>query len=99
EATVVREVFQRRADGAGWTTLARDLDRRGVRQRNGRLLSATMLSKLVGRRVYVGEASHGQHIKPSAHPAIIDEGLWQAANRVAPVVRAPVTARSHEESL
>ena len=55
---------------------------------------------MITRRVYVGEASHGQHVQPGAHPAIVDPALWAAANRSAPAVRStPRTARAHPESL
>lgn len=100
EARIVRSIFERRADGAGWVQLARTLDQQGVRQRNGRLLSAHMLARLTRRRVYAGEASHGAHTRSNAHPAIVSEGLWAAANRVTPAVRSDTPQRRvHDDSL
>jgi hypothetical protein len=60
-----------------------------------------MLRRLVARRVYVGEAVHGEHVRRAAHAAIVDEGLWAAANRVTPAVRSDAGAdqRRHEDSL
>lgn len=101
EAEWVRLIFARRAEGAGWVTIAGELDAAGVRQRNGRRINQHMLRRLVTHRVYVGEAVHGDHVKPSAHPALVDEASWSAANRVRPAVRSDPAAgvRVHEDSL
>jgi site-specific DNA recombinase len=99
EARWVRYVFERRADGAGWVQLSRDLAKLGVKRRNGRALNPHMLRRLVERRVYVGEAKHGEHVRPGAHPALVDEVLWQAANRVKPAVRSDVKHRAYDDSL
>lgn len=97
---VVREVFRRRADGAGWVTLARDLEQRGVRHRNGTRITSSLLRRMVTRRTYVGEAYHGAHVHADAHPPLVDPLLWAAANRVVPAVRSsPSTGRAHPESL
>lgn len=100
QAAVVRLIFERRSDGAGWAAIARDLQAQGVRRPDGRVLSALQLQRMVARRVYLGEASHGEHVKQGAHPAILDEALWSAAKRAAPAVRAgPNTTRKVPESL
>ena len=88
EAKIVRQVFECRADGAGWVALARDLEEQNVRQSNGRRVNQHLLRRMVRRRVYVGEATHGKHSKPGAHEEIVDEALWAAANRMTPVVRS-----------
>jgi hypothetical protein len=99
EANWVRFVFERRADGRGWVEISRDLDVAGIRQWDGRRLNPHMLRRLVRNRAYVGEAHHGEHVLADAHPAIVDEVLWQAANRVKPAVRSDVERREHEDSL
>jgi site-specific DNA recombinase len=99
EAEWVRYVFERRADGCGWVQLSRELAAAGVRQRNGRALNPHMLRRMVRHRVYVGEAVHGEHVRAGAHPALVDEVLWQAANRAKPAVRSDVKRREHEDSL
>jgi DNA invertase Pin-like site-specific DNA recombinase len=100
-APFARLVFERRAEGAGWVQISRELAQRGVRQHDGRYLNPYMLRRMVRRRVYVGEAHHGEHVHHDAHPAIIEAGLWAAANRSTPAVRsAPaVKDRAHSESL
>jgi site-specific DNA recombinase len=100
QAPIVLRVFRQRADGETFTALARQLDVEGVRQRTGRKVNALMLRRMVRRRVYLGEANHGPHVKPGAHPAIVDEATWTQANRASPSVRSSVAApRLHEESL
>jgi DNA invertase Pin-like site-specific DNA recombinase len=91
EARWVVWVFEQRADGRGWTAIARDLADRGVRQRSGRRLTPHFLRRMVKHRVYLGEAHHGEHALPGAHPAIVDPVRFEAANRIAsgaPPVRA-----------
>jgi len=95
----VRFVFERRADGGGWVEIRRELEAAGVRQRNGRALSPHMLRRMVGHRVYVGEAVHGEHVRAGAHPALVSEVVWQAASRVQPAVRSDVRRREHPDSL
>lgn len=100
EAPVVRAIFEMRADRMGWAAIARRLADQGVRQRNGRRLNANMLRRLAGRRVYLGEAAHGHHVLPGAHPAIIDDGLFAAVQRAETVVgSSPQIARVHPESV
>lgn len=99
EAKWVRYAFERRADGRGWVEISRDLAAAGVRQRNGRKLNPHMLRRLVRNRAYAGEAHHAEHVLSGAHPAIVDEVLWQAANRVRPAVRSDVNGREYADSL
>jgi site-specific DNA recombinase len=93
EADWVVWIFEQRADGRGWASMARELAERAVRQRSGRKLNQHMLRRMVPHRVYLGEAHHGQHVLPDAHPRIIDPVLFEAANRVAPGAPPPRTGR------
>ena len=95
-----RLVFERRADGAGWVTISRELDALAVRTADGRRVNPHLLRRMISRRVYLGEASHGPHVAAGAHPALVDEALWGAANRAAPSVRSTTQGpRVHEDSL
>lgn len=92
----VRYVFRRRADGEGWVQISRELDGLAVRQANGRLLNPHMLRRMARHRVYLGEATHGEHVHPNAHQALVDEALWAAMNRAAPTVRSAPTQEGQE---
>lgn len=96
----LRLIFQRRADGAGWTAIAREIDAADVRLLStGGRLTAQQIIRMVNRRVYLGEARHGQWVRENAHPALVTEALWRAANRARPTVAAkPWTGRAHPES-
>lgn len=95
-APFVRMIFERRADGAGWSALARELEQAGARLASGTRLSTTQLPRIVKRRVYLGEAKHGQWVRQSAHEAIVDEGLWAAANHRPAVAADPAfSGRAH----
>jgi site-specific DNA recombinase len=88
-APVVREVFERRAAGAGPTELAQLLRDRDVTTSQG---SATWtkqaVAQLLRSRVYLGELSYGKperpgepprYVNPSAHEPIVDLATWTAA--------------------
>lgn len=90
-APIVRQVFQRRADGIGWLQIVREVSH--VRQVNGRKVTPHLLRRMVTRRVYLGEAHHQQHVKVDAHPALVDPALWSAANKaIGTVSTAPPDA-------
>jgi DNA invertase Pin-like site-specific DNA recombinase len=46
--------------------------------------SIAAVQDVIENRVYTGEARFAGKIHTGAHPAIVEEGLWQAANRAKP---------------
>jgi site-specific DNA recombinase len=90
-APVVRELFERRATGAGPTELAEFLEGRGVTTSQGsRGWSKPAVQSLVSNRVYLGELGYGKerdtdgkrrprYVNPTAHEPIIDLATWEAA--------------------
>lgn len=81
EAQWVRWVFEQRAEGASWTTMADFLTEALVpTARGGRWMHNT-LCQLVANRVYLGELTSGDFMKVDAHPAIVTPKLWAKANR------------------
>jgi DNA invertase Pin-like site-specific DNA recombinase len=97
----LREIFRRRTDGAGWTAIAGELDAAGVLfATTGGRVTSQQIMRMVKRRVYLGEARHGEWVHENAHPGLVDEALWRAANRARPAVAAnPATVRKHPESI
>lgn len=79
QADQIRQAFHRRAAGESISGLARDL---GMTQSGVRAL--------LRNRVYLGELKVGQHINPSAHPPIVTEDEYAAAQ----AARPPRPARS-----
>jgi DNA invertase Pin-like site-specific DNA recombinase len=82
-APIIREVFERRAQGEGPAALGRYLEDRGVCTSQG---SATWSKQAVygmlSNRIYLGELSYGRDrrfVNTASHEAIIDLALWHAA--------------------
>lgn len=80
-APLVREAFELRAAGESWPKIARLLNERHPPNRAPRWTHSTV-THLIHNRAYLGEASHGKHLQRSAHPALVSEELWRAANAV-----------------
>lgn len=87
-AEVIRDVFRARGRGETWANVLRMLDERLPRPDGGRWPLSTVQS-LLGRRTYLGEASHGAVVNPDAHDPIVTVEEWQAAqpSEVRPPVR------------
>ena len=78
---VVREIFERRGAKASRWSIASWLNEEHPRE-DGRSWTARNVEVIIGNRVYLGEAFHGEHRNPDAHPPIIPPTLWEAANAV-----------------
>jgi ribosomal protein L34E len=92
----VREVFERRAQGAPFPELAGVLEGAGVRTSQGsKTWTRQALQNMLASRVYLGELSYGRpprYVNEHAHEPIVDVETWQAAQR--PNGRAPQRPRS-----
>jgi DNA invertase Pin-like site-specific DNA recombinase len=87
DGPTVREVFLRRGAGESWGSLAEWLDEVAPKP-DGRLWTGQTVQRLCKKRVYRGEASRyvdrdvdgrGAIVNPKAHPALVTEAEWQAA--------------------
>lgn len=95
-APVIHELYERRAAGAGWTTLAGFLTASGIRTPYGNeTWTAAAARKVIRNPVYQGEARSGVYRLADAHPAIVTQAEWQAAQTPGLVP----TARSSEPLL
>ena len=84
-APLVREVFERRAQGARFDELAHVLEAAGVRTSQGsKTWTRQALHNILSSRVYLGELSYGnppRYVNEHAHEPIVDIETWQAAQR------------------
>jgi site-specific DNA recombinase len=96
QAQIVRELFERRADGETWGTLARWLQAAAPRD-DGTLWTPVAVQRLTAKRVYRGEASRfvkqdkdgrGPIVNREAHAALVSEDLWQRAQMKPRVARS-----------
>jgi site-specific DNA recombinase len=102
EAPLAREMFQRRASGESWGSIAAWLQ--GVAPRDdGTIWTPQAVQRLCSKRVYRGEASRyveqdvdrrGAIINPDAHRALVTEELWRAAQMTPRVPRQGLNGRS-----
>jgi site-specific DNA recombinase len=82
EAAVVREVFAAYVGGAGPAEIARGL---GGRAGSGRAWTALAVRRMLGNPAYAGVLAYGRRRTAmlaraeGAFPAIVDRGLWEAA--------------------
>jgi DNA invertase Pin-like site-specific DNA recombinase len=87
-APVIREVFERRAAGAGPAELAELLESHGVRTSQGsRTWSKPAVQSLIRSRTYLGELRSGPYVNPTSHEPIVDEPTWLAAQSPNPAPR------------
>lgn len=83
-APVVVELFERRARGESWASLARWLSEQISEDR-----SVGAVRHIIANRTYLGEVSGGgELVNPEAHPALVDAALFAEANRVRGVAPA-----------
>jgi DNA invertase Pin-like site-specific DNA recombinase len=86
-APLVRTLFERRAAGESYSTLARWLEGLGIRTWRGGIPGRRFVREICTRRVYLGEAYAGKLVNPVAHEPLVDLGLWmrvQGSNGVRP---------------
>jgi hypothetical protein len=80
----VAEVFRRRALGGSWTELADYLREHNVMSPYGNdQWTSRAVSHVIANRAYLGEARSGEFSNADAHPPIIDEATWTAAQKAA----------------
>jgi site-specific DNA recombinase len=81
-AAQVRWVFERFLEIGSCTVLARELTARGLRTPRGNRIDKKYLYRMLGNRVYLGEAVHKGQAYPGEHAAIIDRDLWDKVHAI-----------------
>lgn len=79
-------MFERRAAGASWAQIARELDASSAPTPWG--TSCWLWSRvrsLVNNRVFLGELSSGEFVNPHAHMPLVPVTLWESANGIGPL--------------
>jgi hypothetical protein len=76
EATIVRDAFELRANGA----TVREV--RGFLRTNGIERSFHGVQAMLTSRMYLGELRFGDLVNKDAHPAIVDPATWQKVQRM-----------------
>ena len=79
-APAIATIFRLRADGAGFSELARYLTEKEI-PAEGKYWQARWVKSIVANRVYLGELRSGQYVNRNAYEPIVDHTLWEAAQR------------------
>ena len=92
EAALVRRIFKRFVQLGSATTLAKELRTAGCTtktwvtqggsHRPGKPIDKNAIYKILGNRVYLGEAVHKGRSHPGEHRAIVDRAAWDKAHAV-----------------
>jgi site-specific DNA recombinase len=86
----IRELFQRRARGEGWTALAHFLDDSGVRgPYSNASWTPSAVAKMITNRAYLGEARSGEHVNADAHEPLVTRAEFEAAQGNGRAVASP----------
>lgn len=89
-AQLVVEAFERRANGQDTGTIAEFLTRHNVpRSKGGTVWTTAEVCRMLARRIYIGELSHGDVVCRHDHLALIDRATFEA-------VQAMVTPRKQQ---
>lgn len=80
-APFVVSMFTRYADGEAMQSICDDLNARGLRTSRGALFGVKTMNKLLKNRAYIGEYHHGDITVEGGMPQIVDEELFERAQR------------------
>ncbi|WNO10380.1 recombinase family protein [Teredinibacter sp. KSP-S5-2] len=92
EAKIIREIFTQLIHLGSVTHLCKELNKKGYRTKSfiskagnqvgGIPFTRTALYKLLRNPIYAGRVRHKDKQYPGQHEAIIEEGLWDAAQEI-----------------
>ncbi len=92
EANLVRLIFSRFLQLGSATELARELRKAGHstkswvtqdgRHRPGKPIDKGAIYKILGNRIYLGEAVHKGTCHPGEHAAIVEQGIWDKVHTI-----------------
>jgi site-specific DNA recombinase len=81
EAKWVRWIFNQRAAGKAWITIADELTEREVpTAKGGARWTYNSVRNIVQNRTYLGELHNGDDVKLNAHKELVNATLWDDAN-------------------
>lgn len=97
-APLVREIFQRYADGEIVRTIVEDFNRRGLKTKSGKPFSPNSFNRILKNRKCIGEYQYQDVIIPGGVPASLSDDLfYQVQARLEKNKRAPAMAKADED--
>jgi DNA invertase Pin-like site-specific DNA recombinase len=100
-APVVREIFERYADGESVAEIRKSLSERGVKTKTGGdQLNYNSIRNMLQNRKYLGEYRYGGQIVPDAYPAVVSLELFnRAQERLQKNKRTPAKSKAKVDYL
>ena len=96
KAPVIRYVFEEYAKGVSKKEIIDELNRRGIRNRNGNPLTYTSFQHAMHLTTYIGEhVFKGQVLQGCSTPIITREVFDKVQERLAKVAHAPAAVKAH----
>jgi len=78
----LRFVWEMAADNRSLYDIAQELIRRGIKTPNKKIWRKQSISWIIKNPFHKGYIKYGDEIHKGTHPAIVDEELWEKANRI-----------------
>ncbi len=95
---VIRYVFEQYAQGVSKKDIIDELNRRGVRNRNGRPLTYSAFQRALSNTTYIGQYKYrGEVMEGLAQPMIDAETFRKVQERLKLVARAPAASKARVE--
>ncbi len=82
EADIIREVFIKYANGFQAVAIAKELEERGVRRKNGAKLDKKYLYYILHNEKYTGRAMRQGKVYDNIFPRIISDELWERVRAI-----------------
>lgn len=79
-ASLVREIYQRYAEGETIRSIQHSMNERGVTTQQGKPFSPNSFSVMLKDRRYLGEYRYSTTVQPGGIPQIISESLFEQVN-------------------
>ena len=98
-APIVREIFEKYADGQTVAEISKILNNRGIfTNTKHKYTNKSSMHNLLKNRKYMGEYKHGEHIVPDGIPAIVSQEIFDKVQaRMDKNKHAPAAAKAPDE--
>lgn len=81
-AAMVRHIFKRFIELGSATILAREMGEEGATTTRGHPIDKKFIYRILGNRIYIGEAVHKGNSYRGEHSALIDRDTWDKAHAI-----------------
>jgi len=81
-APYLKVIWEMAADNNSLTQIGLELRKRGLKTMNGKEWRRQVISRIVKNPFYKGYLQYNGELHKGNHPALVDERLWEKANRI-----------------